>query len=64
MTIANGKCRCLQDLCINPEQSALASGKGGFGLTGIKERAALLRGKLTIESQPRRGTTMMIEFNC
>lgn len=38
------------------------SGKGGFGLAGIRERAALLNGEVTIQSQPGHGTATTIEF--
>lgn len=38
------------------------NGKGGFGLAGIRERAALLNGKVMIQSQPGHGTTTVIEF--
>jgi len=35
---------------------------GGFGLTGISERAQLLGGNATFESAPGRGTTVTIEI--
>ena len=34
---------------------------GGLGLDGIIERAEILRGQLTIDSSPGRGTTIRIE---
>jgi signal transduction histidine kinase len=37
-------------------------GKGGFGLTGIRERASLLGGILDIRSQPGAGTVLSINF--
>ena len=36
---------------------------GGFGLTGISERAQLLGGNATFESAPGRGTTVTVEIN-
>lgn len=36
--------------------SALQSSQRGFGLTGMKERAALLGGQMTITSEPGQGT--------
>jgi signal transduction histidine kinase/ligand-binding sensor domain-containing protein len=35
---------------------------GGFGLTGIGERARLLGGELKLKSTPGRGTTIIVEF--
>jgi signal transduction histidine kinase len=37
-------------------------GKGGFGLTGIRERASLLGGIVEIKSQPDAGTILSINF--
>lgn len=34
--------------------------RGGFGLSGIAERARILGGKLTIDSQPGRGTNLTV----
>ena len=34
--------------------------EGAFGLVGIRERAALIRGAIDIESTPRRGTTIIL----
>jgi signal transduction histidine kinase len=34
--------------------------QGGFGLTGMKQRANLMHGALTIQSQPERGTVVEI----
>jgi signal transduction histidine kinase len=33
-------------------------GHGGFGLTGMAERARLLGGELTVQTAPGRGTVM------
>jgi two-component system NarL family sensor kinase len=35
---------------------------GGFGLTGMGERAKLLGGELSMKSIPGRGTTVVVEF--
>jgi signal transduction histidine kinase/ligand-binding sensor domain-containing protein len=35
---------------------------GGFGLTGMQERATSLKGKLRIKSSPERGTLLTFEF--
>jgi signal transduction histidine kinase len=45
------------------EQKSGGIGKGGFGLTGIRERAALLGGTVNIQSQPGVGTHLLIDFN-
>ena len=37
-------------------------GEKHLGVQGIRERAQLLGGKLTIESQPGRGTSLFIEI--
>jgi signal transduction histidine kinase len=34
----------------------------GFGLTGMRERAAALRGSMSIRSQPEKGTRIRITF--
>jgi signal transduction histidine kinase len=38
-----------------------ASGRGGFGLHGMQERAQRIAGKLNIESAPGKGTTVRVE---
>jgi signal transduction histidine kinase len=45
------------------EQKSVGIGKGGFGLTGIRERASLLGGIVDIQSQPGVGTRLLIDFN-
>lgn len=40
-------------------QAEAASRKGGLGLISMKERVRLVNGKLTIESHPGKGTTVM-----
>ena len=45
------------------EQKSGGIGKGGFGLTGIRERASLLGGIVDIQSQPSVGTRLLIDFN-
>jgi signal transduction histidine kinase/ligand-binding sensor domain-containing protein len=44
------------------EQKSVGPIKGGFGLTGIRERALLLGGVLEIQSQPS-GTSLSIDFD-
>jgi DNA-binding IclR family transcriptional regulator len=39
-----------------PDHKSASVGKGGFGLTGIRERASLLGGIVDIQSQPGAGT--------
>jgi len=43
--------------------SAQGGSLGGFGLTGISERAQLLGGRAAIDSAPGQGTTITIEIN-
>jgi signal transduction histidine kinase len=45
-----------------PDSGNSDSPLGGFGLTGVSERAQLLGGKATIHSAPERGTTVVIEI--
>jgi signal transduction histidine kinase/ligand-binding sensor domain-containing protein len=45
------------------EQGSVVIGKGGFGLTGIRERAALLNGTVKIQSQSGVGTHLTIDFD-
>ena len=40
---------------------AVVSGRGGLGLVGMKERARLVNGKLTIAAQPGHGTRIALE---
>jgi signal transduction histidine kinase len=46
----------------DPSRSQGNGTPGGFGLTGISERAMLLRGKASIQSAPGQGTTVTIEI--
>lgn len=39
-------------------------GSGGFGLTGISERAKLLGGRATVQSAPGQGTAVTVEVQC
>ena len=39
-----------------------AAGTGGFGMTGLQERALLLQGTLEVESEPGRGTRLTFDF--
>jgi signal transduction histidine kinase len=43
-----------------PELEAAHEGTGHFGLTGMKERAAAIGGKLEITSEPGAGTTVRL----
>ncbi|HEY4009333.1 MAG TPA: two-component regulator propeller domain-containing protein [Acidobacteriaceae bacterium] len=45
-----------------PADLRSAAGAGGFGLTGMRERATLLKGTMQIRSDPRTGTLLSIEF--
>jgi len=45
-----------------PEKN-IPVGKGGFGLTGIRERAALLDGTVNIQSHPGTGTLIEVNFD-
>ncbi len=44
------------------EQSSVTSGPGGFGLTGIRERAKILKGMVQIKSEVGAGTQVVIQF--
>ena len=46
-----------------PGQTKTGSRKGGFGLTGVIERARLIGGAHSIESAPNRGTTISIKLS-
>ncbi len=47
-------------LGLNPAEAVGRSGH--YGLVGIRERARLYGGSLTIESQPTQGTTLKIQL--
>ncbi len=47
---------------IPSEPRSVRSGGGGFGLTGIRERAMLMNGTLQIKSEPGNGTLLVIHF--
>ena len=49
-------------LALQPK-SAPPVGKGGFGLTGIKERAAVLGGTVKMRSSPDFGTLLSCDFD-
>ena len=38
------------------------SSQGKFGLIGMRERAQLLNGTMSIESEPGKGTSLIIEI--
>lgn len=44
------------------EPHGVTAGPGGFGLTGIRERATLLKGTLQIKSETGNGTLLVIHF--
>jgi len=46
----------------HPEVPFTVKERGGLGLVGIQERAALVGGKLNIESEPGSGTTLAIRI--
>jgi signal transduction histidine kinase len=43
-----------------PQREAEAEPKGAFGLKGMRERVRILRGEMTISSEPDEGTTLTI----
>jgi signal transduction histidine kinase len=45
-----------------PSDPRTAAGPGGFGLTGMRERATLLQGTMHVKSEPRAGTLLTMEF--
>jgi signal transduction histidine kinase len=47
----------------SPESKNGTVGKGGFGLTGLKERTSLLGGTMDIQTQPGVGTLLLFIFN-
>jgi signal transduction histidine kinase len=49
-------------LGFNPAIRPSKGGKSGFGLTGMQERADLLRGEFHLNSTPGQGTVMTVEF--
>jgi signal transduction histidine kinase/streptogramin lyase len=49
-------------LGFNPATRPSKGGKSGFGLTGMQERADLLRGEFHLHSAPGQGTVMTVEF--
>lgn len=46
----------------NPPAERAPGAGGGMGLRNMRDRARLLGGELTIESQPGRGTTVMLDM--
>ncbi len=46
---------------LSPQPIGLRGGTGKFGLTGMRERARLLNGTLTVDSRNRKGTTIIVE---
>ena len=44
------------------EPRRVSAGPGGFGLTGMRERATLLKGKMQIKGEAGAGTLLVIEF--
>jgi signal transduction histidine kinase/ligand-binding sensor domain-containing protein len=47
---------------LSPDSRRVAYGPGGFGLTGLKERAASLNGSFKIRTEPGSGTLLTFEF--
>jgi signal transduction histidine kinase/ligand-binding sensor domain-containing protein len=45
-----------------PSDPRATAGPGGFGLTGMRERATLLQGTMHVKSEPRAGTLLTMEF--
>ncbi|MBA2685055.1 MAG: ATP-binding protein [Gemmatimonadaceae bacterium] len=48
------------DVSATPEARLAADGRGHFGLVGMRERAALIGARLTITSEPKQGTTVVV----
>ncbi len=48
------------DASAPPEERDTADGRGHFGLVGMHERARLIGARLTIASEPDRGTTVLV----
>jgi signal transduction histidine kinase len=46
----------------DPAAMPVSPGDAGLGLVGMRERVEVLRGSLTIESRPGRGTTLVVEL--
>jgi GAF domain-containing protein/anti-sigma regulatory factor (Ser/Thr protein kinase) len=42
------------------DTTAVVAGRRGFGMTSMRDRAALLRGETSVESEPGRGTTVLV----
>ncbi len=47
---------------LSSEPRAVVAGPGGFGFTGMRERAILLRGTIQIRSEANAGTTLIIDL--
>jgi signal transduction histidine kinase/ligand-binding sensor domain-containing protein len=47
---------------IPTEPRGVREGPGGFGLTGMRERATVLKGEFQLRSEPGNGTLLTIEF--
>lgn len=45
-----------------PTDTREAASAGGFGLTGMRERATLLKGTIHVKSEPRAGTLLTMEI--
>ncbi len=52
----------IEDDGIGFDQEGIVRSGKGFGLVGMRERAALVGGKLEIESQPGAGTTILVRL--
>jgi signal transduction histidine kinase len=53
---------CDDGVGFNPAAVPVRAGHAGLGLVGMRERVEALRGSLTIESRPGRGTTLVVEL--
>jgi NarL family two-component system sensor histidine kinase YdfH len=52
----------ISDNGVGFDPAEIVGRSGHYGLLGIRERARLLKGSLTIESQPSQGTTLTIQL--
>jgi two-component system sensor histidine kinase NreB len=52
--------RVIEDNGVGFDSSGVDAGGGGYGLIGMRERAALVGAEFQIESTPGQGTTVIL----